>query len=202
MKGRKPKPIDALKTTGTFRPDRHGKTVLAAQKAAHLPPFPAHLPESCRDDWQRVCGLLFDFKILTTADNDLLERYVFLLDVQRRAQAEITRDGVTTKTATKAGISHRANPAFRVLTDSARELRAIAERLGFDPYSRMKIHIETTATNDRPNILDLIKGGDYRRRRYAELEARRSELSREELEEFSRLEKDLGIDPAAFLFEN
>ena len=201
MKGRKPKSLDDLKTTGTYRPDRHAKPVLAAQKAAYLPQFPAHLPESCRDDWQRVCGLLFDFKILTTADNDMLERYVFLLDVQRRAQAEITRDGVTTKTATKAGVSHRAHPAFRVLTDSARELRAIGERLAFDPYARQKINIEATPTG-KASILDLLQGGNYKQRRYDALKARRSELTRAEVEEFSKLQKDLGIDPADFLFEN
>lgn len=150
MKGAKSKPVQELVAKGTYRKDRHGKPTIKPEPAETLPAPPPTLPAQCRKDWDRVCGLLDQNGILTDCDLDMVARYCFLLDMERRATAALSEAGPTIRSQTKHGDIHKPNPAFRVLMETAKELRAIGESLGFDPYSRQRINLSPKREKDDP----------------------------------------------------
>ena len=145
---RLPEPIADLIARGTYRKDRHDRPQIAAKKVEGLPPMPAHLPDQCREDWQRVCGILTTAKILTEGDLDAVGRYCLLLWMSREATANLEATGPVIVYETRHGKTVKPNPSARVVLDCARELRALGERLGFDPVSRQRIDPKNLAWQD------------------------------------------------------
>lgn len=217
---RPPKPIAELKARGTYRKDRHERPVLSPELLQNVPDCPDHLPESCRADWFRICGLLAGLGILTNADLDSVGRYVLLLQMQRQATAELST-GPTVKTTTRHGEVHKQHPAFKVLLECSRELRAIGEKLGFDPLSRQRINLtnppeakdhdsfkRNLARLENPSPLDFMAGGimaagsPWLRIKKLMDKEKSAGLTPEEDREFRDLRQSMGEDPLAFLFEN
>lgn len=139
--GRQPKPLADLKRAGTFRKDRHDRPQIPAEPIEGMPVMPAHLPEVCRPDWQRVCRILTSAKILTESDLDAVARYVLLLWMNKEATAELEATGPVITYETKHGKTSKPNPAARVVLDTAKELRALGDKLGFDPASRQRLNL-------------------------------------------------------------
>ncbi len=151
---RPPKPVSELKAAGTYRKDRHERPQIAAKKVEGLPPMPAHLPNQCRADWQRVCGILTTAKILTEGDLDAVGRYCVLLWMSREATANLEATGPVIEYETRHGKTVKPNPSARVVLDCARELRALGERLGFDPVSRQRLDPEKLAGGEEEKEKD------------------------------------------------
>lgn len=156
MKGRRPHTKEQLLAAGTFEKAKHDRPHLSPELIETLPDPPGNLPKDCWADWYRVCDLLQKSKILTPHDLDAVGRYCVLMDMSRQAQKTLSADGPTIKYTTRHGETHKPHPAFRVLLDASRELRAIGERWGFDPYARQKLHVEPDKGNPDP-IGDLVK---------------------------------------------
>lgn len=201
MKGRPRKPEAALIAGGTYRKDRHNKPKMQPERVTDGPPMPEHLPTECAPDWTRICGLLTAAGILTDADLDAVARIVFLLDMERRARKDLSKDGPTVKLQTKHGEVHKPHPSFKVLMETGRELRALGERFGFDPYSRQRINV--TPQPQTGGILGLMRPAAERK----EARARFDELAKlwkrtpEQEAEKRQLEQQWGFDVCDFLFD-
>ena len=78
-----------------------------------LPPVPASLPPVARDEWARVARILYNVRVLTSADLAVLRGYCVNFAWAFEAEQKVMREGVTV-----VGLSHKGvlitkeNPAF------------------------------------------------------------------------------------------
>ena len=135
-----------LRNAGTYRKDRHEKRLENQVKPLDkIPKAPDHFDERHRAKWISVCEQCLQLGTLTTADLDTLTAYVETFFAAADALKSLTEHGHIIQTETAAGmVIPRANPAWRIYTDSQRILTQISDRLGFSPKARLHIKVDPT----------------------------------------------------------
>lgn len=146
-----------LKLDGTFRKDRHSDRLEnKVQTLTKIPPSPDHFDERHRAKWIAVCEECLQLGTLTTADLDTVRTYVETFYTAADALKNLTEHGHIIQTETAAGmVIPRANPAWRIYTDSQRILTQLSDRLGFSPKARLHIKVDPT-DKDKDDPLSFI----------------------------------------------
>jgi P27 family predicted phage terminase small subunit len=139
-KGRKPKPISEHIANGTFRPSRHDNRILSPEAIKEVPDVPDYLPSQCHDDWQHVCSILLGHGLLTNNDLHTIEAYCVMRLQYRIAIQSLQDEGQIITELNGNGMTvTKINPSWKALMEAQREVRAIQDRLGFNPYTRQKL---------------------------------------------------------------
>lgn len=142
MKGRKPKPLAEHIANGTFKKSRHDKRVISPDPLGAVPPLPDYLPPECAEDWHLVCGILLAHGLLCENDLHGVEAYCALRLQYRIALKSMQNEGQVVTEVNGNGVStEKINPAWKVMMEAAREIRAIQDRYGFNPYTRQKLSL-------------------------------------------------------------
>lgn len=106
---------------------------------------PRHLPPAARKEWRRVVKACAPHGIwLQHTDLRILEAWCVWSSVWDDAVLALATDGILIagrSSADKARGAQVKHPAVAVLRAATTELRALSQRLGFDPDSRTKIGI-------------------------------------------------------------
>ncbi|MBL7808637.1 MAG: phage terminase small subunit P27 family [Saprospiraceae bacterium] len=141
-----------LKKEGTYRKDRHEKRLEnKVQTLDTIPKPPSHFDERHRAKWIAVCEECLQLGTLTTADLDTVCTYVETFYTAADALKNLTEHGHIIQTETAAGmVIPRANPAWRIYTDSQRILTQLSDRLGFSPKARMSIKADPVSKEVDP----------------------------------------------------
>jgi P27 family predicted phage terminase small subunit len=156
-KGRKPKPLTEHIANGTYKKSRHDKRFVAPKPLSSIPKMPAYMPSECAEDWVQVCSTLLGNGLLTHEDLHGIEAYCVLRLQYREALEKIALEGQVIIEANGNGIeSRKVHPAWRVMLDSQKEIRAIQDRIGYNPYTRQKLTLVKDEENADP-FLDAIK---------------------------------------------
>lgn len=101
---------------------------------------PAHLSDGARAAWDHVVALLASKGNLSRTDPNLVECYAVNVDMIRRAQAEITKDGLFVMNGMKALAPH---PGVGLVNSATMRVKAIVNDLGLCPASSK--HAASTA---------------------------------------------------------
>ena len=150
------KPAEQHLLQGTFRADRHGKTVPKPRVNGTLRP-PKWLPEGAKAAWKRVAPELTRLGLLTRIDLAAFTAYCVLFYQWQKVAERVNNEGVTYK----SGELTKRNPLVPVMQGLARDLLAIATAFGMTPASRQRIHVEPLVDEEDPleNYIKGLNGG-------------------------------------------
>ena len=165
MPGRRPKPT-VLKLVEGNRGKRASNKAEPKPKR-EIPSCPAHLDDTSKVAWGRMCALLDRMGVLTEADVFALERMCDCYSEILQCQELIKRDGrtyssVTTQVIDENGATNvtiqevksllKANPAVAMLADADRRFKGYLIEFGLTPSARSKVHA-TSDDNDKKDPL-------------------------------------------------
>ena len=110
-----------------------------------IPPMPASLPGTMRDDWQTIAADLCERRLLAPSSISTLEAYLRSLWITRKAQEAIEQHGFL--------IEGKANPAMTAIYKEQATIARLAAELGLTPSMRsragfQKMETETPETDD------------------------------------------------------
>lgn len=135
MRGRRPKPTELLKLTGTIRRDRHsGRAHEPLAEGAPLEP-PADLTDSQRDIWAYTLASA-PRGVLKSIDSELLRLWVVTVARHREAEWRL---------AAERPALWATSPAQRVLNQTTSLLIRLCSEFGFSPASRPRLRAEPPA---------------------------------------------------------
>jgi P27 family predicted phage terminase small subunit len=147
-KGPQPTPTALLAARGSWRAKARGKAG-EPRPADPLPAAPDYLTAGERSCYRRVAALLGQCRVGTAADVDAVARYACLLLHWRRCNEQVNREGLTILEASGENTVSRPNPAARLLTAIAAELRAMEDRFGLNPSARARLVVEQPTEADQ-----------------------------------------------------
>jgi P27 family predicted phage terminase small subunit len=151
MAGRRPKPTHLKVVAGN--PGRRPLNPKEPKPAREIPSCPAHLSDTSKVAWGRLCVLLDRMGVLTEADTLALERLCDCYAEILECRELIARDGrtyssVTTRTTSEEGEETtveevksllKANPAVAMLGDADRRFKSYLVEFGLTPAARTKV---------------------------------------------------------------
>jgi P27 family predicted phage terminase small subunit len=135
MRGRKPKPTTLKILAGNpgHRPlnDREPATPQG------MPDCPEFLDDEARAEWDRICRVLAQMGLLSTADRPALTAYCVTYSRWVEAERHVKQHGMIVKSPNK-GVP-MPNPFLWVATAAMAELRKWLIEFGLTPSSRSRI---------------------------------------------------------------
>lgn len=140
-RGRKPKPFEQKKLSGTLRKDRltvvpgSGQGEASPPKAADIPPAPEHLDGIALLTWQETAALLLKRGTLGDEDLATLESYCITYEQMRVAKRELEDEGQVL--TTDKGNKYK-NPSATILNECQRQLNSLRAELGIGTSNRAK----------------------------------------------------------------
>lgn len=124
-----------------------------------MPQLSIELTPEAQCEFNRIVSHLRTMGILYETDGPTIERYLDAWQNAHDARLAIRRDGVTVPVETRTGTVVKKHPAFDVWASSTRLMSTILARLGFDPTSRMRLHVQPEGDADEgAAILKELKG--------------------------------------------
>ena len=152
MPSPRPKPTALKLISGN--PGKRKINKAEPKPARSIPSCPAHLSDSGKVAWGRLCVLLDRMGVLTEADSLALERLCDCYTEILECRALIERDGrtyssVTTRTTSEDGEETtveevksllKANPAVAMMADADRRFKSYLVEFGLTPAARSKVH--------------------------------------------------------------
>ena len=160
MKGgdRKSKSIAELKSSGTFRPDRHaGRAENHVEPVKTLPP-PSDFPAEHKAVWNKSVDLLTEIRLLTKQDYDIMRVYVETFIQQRRAWDVRMKEGDFVTVEVRGQLVQQIHPAVKVYESSEKILKAIRYQFGFNPRARQGLQVGKPDTKKADPMLDILMG--------------------------------------------
>ena len=152
------KSTEALKATGTLRPDRHANRLTAPSSDA-IPSPPGDFDADHRAKWIEVCGHLQAFDILATQDQDSIRQYVMSVILQRKAWDDVCARGQTIIQETSGGgATERVNPSWRVYCDCDKIIKPLREQFGFTPKARQGIQTKPKEVTKVDPMMEIMFG--------------------------------------------
>ena len=143
------KPDSDLKSSGTFRKDRHANRV-AAKGMDSIPPPPPEFDKDHKLKWDEVCNHLLDFDILEPQSQDSIKQYVMAVLLQTKAWNDVMENGFE--------IDGKTNPSWRAYCDCDKIIKPLREQFGFTPKARQGIQTKTKDTKKADPMLDILMG--------------------------------------------
>ena len=154
MAGRRPKPTVLKLVTGN--PGKRAINKREPKPRREIPSCPAHLSDSAKVAWGRLCVILDRMGVLTEADSLALERLCDCYTEILECREIVARDGrtyssITTKTTSEEGEETtteevksllKANPAVAMLADADRRFKSYLVEFGLTPAARTKVKTE------------------------------------------------------------
>ena len=95
-----------------------------------VPPMPASLPGTMRDDWQTIAADLCERRLLAPLSISTLEAYLRSLWITRKAQEAIEEQGLV--------VNGKANPGALLLYKEQATIARLAAELGLTPSTRSR----------------------------------------------------------------
>lgn len=134
-----PKSTQELKKSGTFRKDRHeGRLESVVKLLETTPKPPKNFDKMHTNLWNTLCNDLINLGLLAAPDVFLLEIYIKTWFLWRKAMVDFKE----TKSKT----------VFRLVTETAKQLNQMSDKLGLSPKARQTLNIST-----KPAEKDLFK---------------------------------------------
>lgn len=131
--GRPPKPIALHEAQGTFRKDRHAKTVDLGRPDVAAPSFLVGLEKK---EWSRVAPILAAAGLLRDADHAMLAAYCEAYAEFVEAKKMLKKKG-RTFTTDKGYVS--ASPWVAIKNNAADRMGKFAAHFGLSPASRARV---------------------------------------------------------------
>jgi P27 family predicted phage terminase small subunit len=137
MPGRKRKPTEMLKASGTYRDDRHANKMTLPLGS----PTPrASVGDISRDAYEFIAGRLTNIGVVSEIDTFALQMFSDAWEDYIAAREVIRRDGPTYTTTTNTGdIMFRPRPELAMMNNAWDRLKKIIPEFGLTPSSRAKI---------------------------------------------------------------
>jgi P27 family predicted phage terminase small subunit len=110
-----------------------------------LPECPDHLQNQARAEWFRICAVLLQMDLLTSADHALLEAYCVAYARWLDAEAMVKKYGIIVKSPNKG--FPMTSPYLHVANSSMEQLRKLAVEFGLTPSSRSRIRVGDERAN-------------------------------------------------------
>ncbi len=135
--GRKRKPTEMLKASGTFRDDRHANKMTLPLGS----PTPrASVGDISRDAYEFIAGRLTNIGVVSEIDTFALQMFSDAWEDYIAAREVIRRDGPTYATTTNTGDTMwRPRPELAMMNNAWDRLKKIIPEFGLTPSSRAKI---------------------------------------------------------------
>lgn len=145
MAGRRPKPTHLKVVSGN--PGKRAINKKEPKPARETPSCPAHLSDTSKVAWGRLCVLLDRMGVLTEADALALERLCDCYAEILECRELIARDGRTYSSIRGIGdedspieqVLMKANPAVAMLADADRRFKGYLVEFGLTPAARSKV---------------------------------------------------------------
>lgn len=141
-KGRKPKPSHILEMAGAYNlnPNRRRPN---EPKASPAPPrCPQHLDRLAKAEWKKICTILKDLGILSSADRAGLELYCQTYSQWRDACEKVAKHGSVLQVKTRSGIIPKRNPFDIIRERNAVVCTRLLVEFGLTPSARTRIEVQ------------------------------------------------------------
>ena len=144
MRGRKPKPVELHRLTGSYRADRHGGRM--ARQPGEIPDKPAWLPPEASAEWDRIAPTLAPLGLLTPLDRAAFVAYCLAWAEFVWAVKEVQQAGITYEAEGKL----KPHPAVRIASNAAKLMLQLAGEFGMTPAARTRLRIELAEFEEDP----------------------------------------------------
>lgn len=154
-RGRKRVPTQLLKKRGTFRDDRHGKSLVFDRRK----PKPTQViakNDLAKETFEYIATRLDNYGVLSILDKYALEALSEAYAEYRKHQNYIIENGETYTTTTQSGDEMiRPRPEVKMRNDAFNRMLKLFTEFGLTPSSRAKIQIDKKDnTDDIEDLLD------------------------------------------------
>jgi P27 family predicted phage terminase small subunit len=134
-RGQKPKPTQLKLVNGN-----PGKRPLSKKEAvidtSIYPKIPEHLSGYAKEEWDRICGLLYEVGLMTIADRTALMAYCVSYNRWRLAEEELEKEEFILYS--NVGNAH-ANPLVNIASTAMKDMMRLACEFGMTPSSRTRV---------------------------------------------------------------
>jgi P27 family predicted phage terminase small subunit len=138
--GRRPNPPELRLIRGSVRSNRPNRRMAAINPALGPPQPPTFLSAAARQEWERVCPLLFKAGLLTAIDGALLAAYCMSFARWREAEQLLAQPAADLLVAAVSKDRQVPNPLVGIAARAMRDAMRFASELGMVPGTRSKIH--------------------------------------------------------------
>jgi len=136
--GRKRVPSAVKKMRGTYRPSRAAKNeVQVTLGRPDMPDWIAREPEA-KAEWERVCPMLEQARVLSDADKSMLADYCAAHALAVNATKRYMKEGLVPP-ARRGSKMVRVNPMIKVAQEARQQARALGAEFGLSPASRSRV---------------------------------------------------------------
>ena len=156
-KGRKRKPTKLKELQGTLKPERVIENEMSVSLVQDIPPPPNWLTEIGRDEWTKVCGELYNKRMLHQIDLRLIEAYCNAMALHIETEIMLREKGrIQVFKNTDGTVKHtQAVPFQKIANDALDRALKLATQFGFTPSARTTIQQPTfVQQNNEYNFFD------------------------------------------------
>lgn len=138
--GRKRKPTAMLKSSGTYREDRHGGKM---NTNVSIPHPPTQIEGISKETYDFIASRLNDLGVISELDGFALQMISDAWEDYISARSVIRQNGPTYSTETSNGdIMFRPRPELAMMTNAWDRLKKMLSEFGLTAASRAKINVE------------------------------------------------------------
>jgi P27 family predicted phage terminase small subunit len=156
-KGRKRKPTKLKELQGTLKAERVIENEMSVSLVQDIPPPPNWLTEIGRDEWMKVCGELYNKRMLHQIDLRLIEAYCNAMALHIETEIMLREKGRIQVFKNPDGtVKHtQAVPFQKIANDALDRALKLATQFGFTPSARTTIQQPTfVQQNNEYNFFD------------------------------------------------
>ena len=156
-RGRKKIPTRIKEIQGTLKPERKLENEMQVSLVNVVPPAPQWLSEIGKEEWEKVCLVLFNKKMLHNIDLRLIEAYCNAISLHIETEQMLRDKGrIQIYKNSDGTLKHmQAVPYQKIANDALDRAIKIATQFGFTPTARSSINQPTLIQqNNEYNFFD------------------------------------------------
>jgi len=156
-RGRKRKPTKIKELQGTLKAERVLENEMTVSLVPIIPPAPKWLTEIGAEEWEKVCGELFNKQMLHQIDLRLIEAYCNSMALHIETEMMLREKGrIQVFKNPDGSIKHTQSVPFqKIANDALDRALKLATQFGFTPSARTSIQQPTLIQqNNEYNFFD------------------------------------------------
>jgi len=154
-RGPKPKPT-ALKIL-EGNPGKRPLNDREPQPMKGRPRMPSNLPADEKRVWRQMIRHLESMKLLSTVDQNILERYCFDFVQWRKLSSFLKREGAVYEVKDRLGnVRSKLRPEFNIARNLSANLFKFETEYGMTPSSRSRLKIELVSENEVDPLKEIL----------------------------------------------
>lgn len=161
-----PKPkksIAELKASGSYRPNKHGRTEDMPELPIEAPRMPHFVSVNALEYFNDVVALGIDMSIVTKADSLIIGLLASEIAEWVELDTHIKKEGFIVKLPTATGfMQSTVNPKLRVRDDKLKVILKMLSELGMTPAARSKVKVNQKSKEQKSALGEFLAAATKR----------------------------------------